>query len=116
ACTLLGGRRRFEHRRVVVAQTGAEAADALEALDGKRVFTAHSRATERRVVFMFPGQGAQYVDMSRGLHEKEAVFRKHLDERADASCNRCPWARCWPSTVRRPNSATGSGKGSRSPQ
>ncbi|MFI5005853.1 MAG: SDR family NAD(P)-dependent oxidoreductase [Solirubrobacterales bacterium] len=79
AYTLLGGRRRFEHRRVVVAETGQGAADALEALDSKRVFTAYSRATERRAVFMFPGQGAQYVGMGRGLYEKEAVFRKHLD-------------------------------------
>ena len=80
AYTLLGGRRRFEHRRVVVAETGTGGADALEALDAKRVFTTYSRATERRVVFMFPGQGAQYVGMSRGLYEKESVFRKHLDE------------------------------------
>ena len=83
AFTLLGGRRRFEHRRVVVAETGARAADALEGLDPKRVFTAHSRATERPVVFMFSGQGSQHVNMARGLYEREAVFKKHLDECGD---------------------------------
>jgi acyl transferase domain-containing protein len=83
AYTLLLGRRRFEHRRGVVAETAAGAADALERLDPKRVFSADSRATERPVVFMFPGQGAQYVNMARGLYEQEATFRQHLDECCD---------------------------------
>jgi acyl transferase domain-containing protein/acyl carrier protein len=83
AFTLLAGRRRFEHRRVVVAATGAEAAEALEGLDPRRAVSGYSRATERPVAFMFPGQGAQYVDMGRGLYETEAVFRKHVDECCD---------------------------------
>ncbi len=32
------------------------------------------------VVFMFPGQGAQHVGMGRELYEREAVFRRHVDE------------------------------------
>jgi acyl transferase domain-containing protein/acyl carrier protein len=83
AFTLLAGRRRFEHRRFVVADTAARAADALESLDPKRVFSAHSRTTQRPVAFMFPGQGAQYVNMGRGLYEGEAVFRQHLDDCCD---------------------------------
>ena len=83
AYTLLAGRRRFEHRRVVVAETAAVAADALERTDPKRVSTGYSRATDRPVIFMFPGQGAQYVNMGRDLYEREAVFRKHLDECCD---------------------------------
>ena len=42
-----------------------------------------SRATNRtpeRVVFLFPGQGAQHVGMARGLYESEPVFAKHFDE------------------------------------
>ena len=27
-------------------------------------------------MFMFPGQGSQYVDMARGLYETEAMFRR----------------------------------------
>jgi acyl transferase domain-containing protein len=83
AFTLMVGRRRFEHRRVVVAESAAGAAAALEGLDPKRVLTSYSRSTERPVVFMFPGQGAQYVNMSRGLYEAEGVFRRHLDECGD---------------------------------
>ncbi len=35
------------------------------------------------VVFMFPGQGAQYVNMGRALYEHEAVFREAVDQCAD---------------------------------
>ena len=37
----------------------------------------------RRVVFMFPGQGGQHVDMGRELYESEPVFRRELDAVAD---------------------------------
>jgi acyl transferase domain-containing protein/acyl carrier protein len=83
AFTLLQGRRRFEHRRVVVAESAARAVSALEALDPKRVLTGYGRSQDRSVVFMFPGQGAQYAGMTRGLYEAEAAYRKVLDECAD---------------------------------
>ena len=28
---------------------------------------------------MFPGQGAQYIDMGRGLYQTEEVFRTTID-------------------------------------
>lgn len=37
-----------------------------------------------RVVFLFPGQGAQHVGMARGLYDTEPVFRQHFDACADA--------------------------------
>jgi acyl transferase domain-containing protein/acyl carrier protein len=84
AHTLLGGRRRFEHRRFVVASSAVDAADALTARDPRRVFTTYGRSSERPVVFLFPGQGAQYPGMARGLYESEAVFRQEVD----AGCER----------------------------
>ncbi|MFD7992204.1 acyltransferase domain-containing protein, partial [Streptomyces mexicanus] len=39
----------------------------------------------RPVVFMFPGGGAQYVGMGRGLYETEPVYREHLDACAEAA-------------------------------
>jgi len=32
------------------------------------------------IVFMFPGQGAQYINMARGLYETESVFKENVDE------------------------------------
>lgn len=79
AFTLKAGRRAFEQRRALVARDSAEAVALLEQGDAKRVFT-HSHELEHpKLVFMFPGGGAQYVHMGRGLYEAEPVFREHVD-------------------------------------
>ena len=33
-----------------------------------------------RVVFLFPGQGAQHIGMARGIYESEPVFTEHFDQ------------------------------------
>jgi acyl transferase domain-containing protein/thioesterase domain-containing protein/acyl carrier protein len=76
------GRRAFSHRRMLVCQNSADAVSALSALDPRRVLTAQT-APERPVVFMFPGQGAQYVDMARGLYDTEPTFRAQVDHCAE---------------------------------
>ncbi|MBV7340166.1 acyltransferase domain-containing protein [Chloroflexi bacterium TSY] len=43
------------------------------------VFTGFQEPRERSMVFMFTGQGAQYVQMGRDLYETEATFRHHVD-------------------------------------
>ena len=35
------------------------------------------------VIFVFPGQGSQYIQMSAGLYQNEPTYRKHLDACAD---------------------------------
>lgn len=80
AWTLKVGRRAFEQRRVLAAANTDEAIRLLEEGDAKRVFT-HSLELERpRLAFMFPGGGAQYVQMGRDLYEREPVFRRTIDE------------------------------------
>ncbi|HYO51727.1 type I polyketide synthase [Archangium sp.] len=79
AHTLLVGRRRFEHRRVVVCRDASDARAALASRDPQRLLTQVRESAERPVIFMFPGQGAQYVGMGAGLYESEPVFRKHVD-------------------------------------
>jgi amino acid adenylation domain-containing protein len=39
--------------------------------------------TPQEIVFMFPGQGSQYVNMGRDLYESETAFRKAVDECAE---------------------------------
>ena len=82
AWTLKEGRRAFERRRVLVAETHAEAADLLEQADRHRVFT-HQALDNPEVVFMFPGGGAQYVGMARDLYHTEPVFRDWMDRGLD---------------------------------
>jgi len=79
AHTLKNGRRAFDKRRVVVAETHAEAATLLEQNDSRRVFTHDALGDAPEVVFMFPGGGAQYADMARDLYETEPEFAEWMD-------------------------------------
>ncbi len=77
--TLLEGRHGFEQRRVLGAKTHEEAAALLESGDARRVFNHTLELEQPSVVFMYPGGGAQYFQMGRGLYAAEAVFREHID-------------------------------------
>ena len=56
---------------------------ALDSLDASRVITLRSEREDAAVAFMFPGQGAQYINMGLSLYENESVFRKSVDECAE---------------------------------
>ncbi len=79
AFTLKRGRRAFDKRRVLVAETHEEAAALLESGDSRRVFTHDHLGPDPEVVFMFPGGGAQYAGMARDLYETEPVFAEWMD-------------------------------------
>jgi len=74
AHTLLTGRQRFKHRRMVVCRTAEEAREAL--LRAPATWRESRRAP---VAFLFPGQGAQHVNMGRELYETETLFRREVD-------------------------------------
>jgi acyl transferase domain-containing protein/thioesterase domain-containing protein len=79
AWTLLEGRHGFEQRRVLAAASHEEAAQLLESSDARRVFNHTLELDRPSVVFMYPGGGAQYFQMGRGLYEREPVFRQEMD-------------------------------------
>ncbi|MCY1079353.1 type I polyketide synthase [Archangium lansingense] len=79
AYTLQVGRKRFGRRRTLVANSLSDALEALSSRDPARVFTGGQETEGRPVMFMFSGQGAQYVDMGRHLYESEPVFRDEVD-------------------------------------
>jgi non-ribosomal peptide synthase protein (TIGR01720 family) len=79
AYTLQVGRRAFSHRRFLVCHELHDAARSLAAGDPKRVITGVQDPVEPSVVFMFPGQGAQYVQMAAELYRGESSFRKDVD-------------------------------------
>jgi acyl transferase domain-containing protein len=78
AFTLQTGRRSFSHRRVVICGEGEAAPQILRGGTPRRVVTGSARG-EPGIVFMFSGQGAQYVNMARGLYEAEPAFRTAVD-------------------------------------
>ena len=77
--TLQSGRRHFSQRCSLVCRDRAEAAAALSEPDATRLH--HGIAAEQAppIIFMFPGQGAQYPDMAAGLYRRFPVFRHELD-------------------------------------
>ena len=83
AFTLDVGRHDFSRRRMVVCRDAAEAANALANLDVERVLTNEREGGERPIVFLFPGQGAQYVDMGLELYQTEPTFRAEVDRCAE---------------------------------
>ena len=83
AWSLHKGRRAFERRRVIVAETNAEAAAQLTADDPRRAFSHTVLGDDPDYVFMFPGGGAQYAGMARDLYETEPVFAHWMDQGLD---------------------------------
>ena len=77
AYTLMVGRRAFAHRRILVCRTRDEAIAALAAQTG--LLTSSAESTQHPVVFLFPGQGAQYPHMGEELYEQEPTFRQQVD-------------------------------------
>jgi acyl transferase domain-containing protein len=83
AFTLQTGRHHFPYRKAAVASTAAEAAEALFSGDPRRVWSRKCEHVDAPVVFLFPGQGAQQVNMGRGLYENEPIFAAQVDECAE---------------------------------
>jgi amino acid adenylation domain-containing protein len=79
AYTLQVGRRGFNHRRMLVCPDAEDAVAQLSNPNANRMLTATVEPRHRPVVMMYPGQGAQYVNMAAGLYKWNAVFRKHVD-------------------------------------
>ena len=85
--SLLPTRRDEKIRLAAVVHDQQDAAAVLQAAESDNVFVAesveNSESATDRVVFLFPGQGAQHVEMARGLYESEPVFTENFDKCAD---------------------------------
>ncbi len=79
AYTLTVGRHDFRHRRLIVGGSHAEVATAIAKNDALAIGTRELLEEAPGVVFMFPGQGSQYVNMGRDLYESEPVFAQEFD-------------------------------------
>jgi len=80
AYTFQTGRRQFAYRRFVVA---ADPAEAQKLLAQPNPLRCGSRRCERRdppIVFLFGGQGTQYVNMGLNLYRGEPLFRAVVDD------------------------------------
>jgi len=79
AYTLQVGRREFNHRRMLVCQDIEDAISVLNLQEPQKVLTHFQEPIDRPIAFMFPGQGAQYVEMGKELYHTEPTFREQVD-------------------------------------
>ncbi len=79
AYTLQIGRKTLNHRRMAVCRDRDDAVRTLETVDSKRVFTSFQEPISRDVVFIFSGQGSQYVNMGLELYRTEPKFQEQID-------------------------------------
>ena len=79
AYTLQVGRRSFKHRRLIVGGTHQEVIDAIASKDAVLIGTRELHETAPGVVFMFPGQGSQYVGMLRDLFVTFPGLQRYLE-------------------------------------
>jgi phthiocerol/phenolphthiocerol synthesis type-I polyketide synthase E len=79
AYTLQTGRRAFRHRRAWVGRTTEECVEFLTQSKSPKIRTADTQGRKAGVAFLFPGQGAQQVDMGRELYETNPIFREQVD-------------------------------------
>lgn len=83
AYTLQVGRRTFNHRSFLVSEDVNDAVKGFEIRDSKRVISRVCSQKEKHVVFMFPGQGSQYVNMGLELYRNEPTFQERIDRCAE---------------------------------
>ncbi|KAA6473946.1 non-ribosomal peptide synthetase/type I polyketide synthase [Bacillus swezeyi] len=81
AYTLQTGRKHFDYRQMFVARDKDDAIRLLSQKEGRgigQVF--HSKEDNRqKLIFMFTGQGSQYVNMGLDLYREEPVFKETMD-------------------------------------
>ncbi|MCC8243321.1 type I polyketide synthase [Saccharothrix luteola] len=86
---VLAGRARFDHRAVVLDPAGLGAL--AEGREHPGVVTG-SASLPGKSVFVFPGQGAQWVGMGRDLYASEPVFREAVDACERALAPHVDWS------------------------
>jgi len=85
-CWLATRRSHYSNRIVIFADSGEDFREKLQIYIDKQAHDELVEATlpphvdEKKICFIFPGQGQQYFDMGRVLYKDEPVFKKACDD------------------------------------
>ncbi|GCE27611.1 hypothetical protein KDA_30950 [Dictyobacter alpinus] len=81
--TLQEGRKAFAYRQICVCRDREDAVHALETPDVQWVLKGKAEPHARAIIFMFSGQGSQYVHMAQDLYQTIPLFRSQIDQCAE---------------------------------
>ncbi|ELR73055.1 Malonyl CoA-acyl carrier protein transacylase [Fulvivirga imtechensis AK7] len=84
-------RPRFEFGKLFAADGKLEMIEKLDSYI-KDPDAAFSTLEKQKIVFVFPGQGSQWIGMGRELYKQEPVFRKMIDKCEAAFSKYCDWS------------------------
>jgi acyl transferase domain-containing protein/NADP-dependent 3-hydroxy acid dehydrogenase YdfG/acyl carrier protein len=79
--TALQGRKHFNYRASIAFKNTN---DLLQKIKENKWKSNKLKQEDRKLAFMFPGQGNQYIGMGKELYESYDVFRKSVDDCANA--------------------------------
>ncbi|WP_348799928.1 amino acid adenylation domain-containing protein [Flavobacterium adhaerens] len=73
----------FNHRSFLIASSTNNASEKLLSATTKSAKTSILKSLPNELGFLFPGQGAQYLQMGKTLYENEKVYRESVDKCAE---------------------------------
>ncbi|MCK5055060.1 MAG: SDR family NAD(P)-dependent oxidoreductase [Candidatus Aminicenantes bacterium] len=79
AYTLQTGRKVLEYKRMAVCTGAAEVVALFSTLPEGKVREFYTKIENRPLIFMFSGQGAQYINMGLDLYRDEPLFKEQMD-------------------------------------
>jgi len=78
--TLMVGRGDFPHRWTAICKSTEDAIAALRGEAPQQVLAGQADPKPKPIIFMFPGQGSEHLNMASGLYVEEPDFRDVIDE------------------------------------
>ncbi len=79
AFTLKTGRQSFSYRKMITGRSHKEISEKISQMSHPFPIITVDTTRKPSLVFMFPGQGNQYIGMGQQLYKKEAIFREAFD-------------------------------------
>jgi amino acid adenylation domain-containing protein len=73
----------FNHRSFLITDSANDAAEKLISLKTKSTKSSILKSVPGEMGFLFPGQGAQYLQMGKTLYDNEKVYRNAVDKCAE---------------------------------
>jgi amino acid adenylation domain-containing protein len=73
----------FRKRSFVIASDAENACSQMLSDDSSSIKSSDLKVIPSNLAFLFPGQGAQYLQMGQALYEHETVFREAVDQCAE---------------------------------